>query len=91
MEPTDCKSDIARVDRRVRLFKKNVPPMDPRLVLPRLVSPPALSQDKSPVICCGPSRLIIPLAEELITTLPEMVEQSANCVASACELIVAVG
>ena len=46
---------------------------------------------KSPPIDKGPSSEISPEAAEPMTTLPEMVEQSAYAEASACELMVAVG
>jgi len=88
--PTDCKSVMAKVDKRVKLLRLKVPPIEPRVVLPRLVRPPAFWQIRSPVICCGPSMLIVPEASELTRTLPEMVEQEANPVASAWELMVAV-
>jgi hypothetical protein len=87
---TDASDGIERVERRVRLFIVKAPPIAFRVVDPRLVRPPALLQVKSPVICCGPSMLMTPAALVPTTMLPEMVEQEANCEASAWELMVAV-
>jgi hypothetical protein len=87
---TEVSSVMERVDRRVKLNKLKVPPMEPMVELPRLVNWPAFSQMKSPVICSGPSMLISPAASALTRTSPEMVVHAAYCVASACELIVAV-
>jgi hypothetical protein len=90
MLPTDSKLVMDRVDKRVKPFRPNVPPIEPRELLLRLVMFEAPSEVRSPVICCGPSSWIIPTAEELMTTLPEMVEHDARAVTSACELMVAV-
>jgi len=87
---TDVRSLKENVDNRVRLYKSKAPPTEPKVVLPRLVKAPASWQMKSPVICSGPSRLITPAALGPMRTEPSMVEQEAYCVASACELMVAV-
>jgi hypothetical protein len=91
IEPTVVKSVNARVERRVRLFSRNCSPMVPIEELPRLVNWPAFSQIRLPVICSGPSMLIVPAAVGLMRTSPVIVKHEANRVASACELMVAVG
>jgi len=65
--------------------------MVPSVVPPRLVNPPALWAIKLPLICCGPSMLMIPFALGPIRISPVIVEQSAYCEASAWELMVTVG
>lgn len=87
---TDSSALMERVERRVRLVNVKAPPIEPMVVLPKLVRPPLFSHLTPPVTCCGPSMLIIPEAEELTRMLPAMVEQEAKAVASAWELMVAV-
>lgn len=53
--PTLVKSVMERVERRVKLLRVKAPPIVPMVVLPKLVSPPAFSQIRSPVTCAGPS------------------------------------
>lgn len=48
---TEVKAAMLRVERRVRLVNVKAPPIEPIVVLPKLVKPPAFSQVKSPVIC----------------------------------------
>lgn len=48
---TDSKALMERVESRVRLLRVKSFPMDPIVVLPKLVKPPAFSQTKEPVIC----------------------------------------
>ncbi len=88
---TVVKVVIWRVDRRVKLNRLKSPPMELMEELEMLTKLPAFWQVKLPLICCGPSMLIVPEAEEPITMLPEMVEQEAYWLASAWELMVAVG
>jgi len=49
--PTLVKSDMESVDRSVKLLRLNAPVIVPIVVLPKLVSPPALAQITSPLIC----------------------------------------
>lgn len=48
---TDSKAVMERVERRVRFCNVKACPIEPIVVLPRLVRPPAFSQIKEPVTC----------------------------------------
>jgi hypothetical protein len=78
------------VERVVKVARSKRPPIEPRVELERVIKPDALRQIKSPVICSGPSRAMVPVAEELMRTSPLIVEHPVYCAASACELMVAV-
>ncbi len=81
----------AKVDNSVRLNRSKAEPIEFNVELPRLVNPPASWQMKLPVICWGPSMLIMPEASGPTRRSPWIVAQLAYWVASAWELIVAVG
>jgi hypothetical protein len=48
---TDSRAPMERVERRVRLVNVKEPPIEPMVVLPKLVRPPAFSQVMLPVTC----------------------------------------
>lgn len=48
---TDSKALMESVERRVKLFNVKAPPIEPMVVLPKLVRPPAFSQVTEPVTC----------------------------------------
>ncbi len=51
MVPTVCRSENDSVESRVKLFMVKEPVIVPIEILDKLVSPPAFSQIKSPLIC----------------------------------------
>lgn len=80
---TDERSVKEKVDKTVKLNRSRDLPTEPKVVLPRLVKPPASWQIRLPVICSGPSSCRTPDAAGPIRTSPSMVEQEAYWVASA--------
>lgn len=91
MIPTVSRALNWRVDKRVKLLNSKVPAIVAIEVLVRDVIAPLFSTIKSPLICSGPSIAMVPGAVVLIKMSPLMVVQSAKAVASAAELMVAVG
>lgn len=87
---TASRAPNEKVDNSVRLNRSIALPIEPKVLLPRLIRLPASWQIRLPVICLGPSREMTPPALGPIRTSPLMVWQEAYCVASAWELMVAV-
>lgn len=88
--PTVVSVSICKVERVVKLLRRKLPPIVTTEEDIRVVSSPAFSTMKSPVISSGPLISMVPEAEVPTRTEPEMVEQELKAVASAAELTVAV-
>jgi hypothetical protein len=90
MVPTFARAMNPIVENRGRSWSVKVPPMVVMLADPRVVKAVTLETSKSPVISCGPSRKIAPVADDDMRTVPNIVAQLIKEFASAWEPIVTV-